>query len=108
MEGAFVFAKKTGYAPWPSFIVSINKSRTSAVVKYLGFDDFNGTVKMNEIVQADDVSIEAIGALVSFTLKTKAIKDFLHFTRAVKEMEIIMKLKCKYSLIIFFIDGPSN
>lgn len=40
-----MFAKQSGHSPWPSCILSINKSRTSAVVKYYGFNDFTGTVK---------------------------------------------------------------
>lgn len=98
MEGAFVFAKQTGYAPYPSTIVSINKSRTSAIVKYLRFCDFTGVVKINEIVQVDDDSMESISALVSFTLKTKGIKDFLRFERGIQEAELTIKFEC----IIFF------
>lgn len=86
-EGSVVFAKQAGYAPWPSSILSINKSRTSAVVKYYGFANFKGTVKFSEIVQVDANSKESIGALVQFTLKTKAIKDFEQFNRAVQEIQ---------------------
>lgn len=90
-EGSFVFGKQAGYAPWPGHIMSINKSRTSAIVKYCGFDDFKGTVKLNELVQVDDASVVSICALTSFTLKTKAIKEFDRFSRAIKEVQGSMK-----------------
>lgn len=91
IEGAFVFAKQTGYAPWPSTIVTINKSRTSAVVKYLVFSNYTGTVKLNEIVQVDMHSADTIGALIEFTLKTKAIKEYEQFKKAIKEVQAVMQ-----------------
>lgn len=91
IEGAFVFAKQIGYAPWPSKIITINKSQTSAVVGYYGYANYNGTVKMTEIVQVDDRSMDEIGALISFTLKTKAIKEFERFEKAISEVFAAMQ-----------------
>lgn len=90
IEGSFVFAKQTGYAPWPSSIQSINKSRTSAIVKYYGFDDYKGTIKINELVQVDDGSMDEIGALILFTLRTKSIKEFERFQRAIQEIQFTL------------------
>lgn len=92
IEGSVVFAKQAGYAPWPSTILTINKSRTSASVKYHGYENFRGTVKLNEIVQIDCISLEAIGALVNFTLETKSIKDFDRFNRGVREIQGAMRI----------------
>lgn len=91
-ENSVVFAKQSGYAPWPSTILSINKSGSSAIVKYYGFADYKGTVKINEIVQIDHGSVESIVALVQFTLKTKAIKEFARFERGVREIHGAMEL----------------
>lgn len=93
-EGLFVFAKQSGYAPWPSTIISINKSRTSAQVKYLGFINYKGTVKVGELVQVDHRSTDAISSLILFTLKTKAIKEFDRFEKAINEVKCAMQL-CK-------------
>lgn len=103
MENCLVFSKQAGYSPWPSSIVSINKSQTAAIVKYYGYDHFVGSVKLNEIVQVDDASMEAIGALVSFTMKTKSIKDFARYERGIREVQLAMKFNCKYflSIILF-------
>lgn len=83
IEGAFVFAKQGGYAPWPSKILVLNKS--SSIVKYYGYVDSKGNVKNSEIVQVNTDSMEEIGALVEYTLKTKSIKDFERFNKAIKE-----------------------
>lgn len=88
---SFVFAKQTGYAPWPSKIVSINKSGKSAIVQYYGFNNYIGSAKMDEIVQVNNKSKDAISALVVFTLRTKAIKEFARFEKAMKEVEGAMK-----------------
>lgn len=39
-----------------------------------------------ELVQIDDDTKEAIGALVEFTLKTQSIKEFNRFQKAVEEL----------------------
>lgn len=88
---AIVFAKQNGFAPWPSRIIKINKSGKSAIVKYFGFVNYVGSVKMSEIVQLDSQSMNPIGALISFTLKTKAIKEFGQFEKAIKEIQGAMK-----------------
>lgn len=85
VEDALVFAKQAGYAPWPSKIITINKSRSSAVVKYYGYVNYRGTVKMKDIVQVDSSAMDEIGKLISFTLKSKAIKEFERFEKAIKE-----------------------
>lgn len=90
VDGAMVFAKQSGYAPWPSTILHFNKSRSSAVVRYFGFEYFVGTVKRKEIVQMDEKSKDAIGSLILFTLKTKSIKEYDRFLKAVKEIRIFM------------------
>lgn len=89
IDGAFVFAKQNGYAPWPSQIVSMNKS--SSMVKYYGFDDYKGKVKNDEIVQVNNDSMEEIGALIAYTLKTKSIKEFRRYNKAIKEVFGSMK-----------------
>lgn len=86
VEDALVFAKQTNYAPWPSTIISINKSRTSAMVKYHGFENYRGKVKFNELVQVDETSMKAIESLIGYTLKTKSIKEFNHFKRAIRKL----------------------
>lgn len=90
-EGAFVFAKQVGYAPWPSTVESINKSRTSAIVKYFGFDDLKGTVKIKDIVQVDESTMEDIGLLIKFTMQSKSIKEFERFTKAINEVKGVME-----------------
>lgn len=85
VENAIVFAKQVGYAPWPSKLVT--KNRSSATVMYYGFNNFTGSVKLNEIVQVDNESKEAIGELIIFTLKTKSIREFPCFLKAVREIQ---------------------
>lgn len=91
IEKAFVFAKQNGYAPWPSEIQSINKSKTSAMVKYFGFENYKGVVKINEIVQVDGSTMDDIGHLVKFILQTKSIKEFQRFTKAMNEVQGAMQ-----------------
>lgn len=100
MEGAVVFAKQSGHSPWPSTIISINKSRSSACVKYFGFDDLIGTVKMNEIVELNDGSHEAVGKMIHFTIKTKSARDFVRYERAILEMKGSMGFNCTFAIFI--------
>lgn len=96
VDGAIVFAKQSGYAPWPSSLVKFkNKNRTSAVVKYFGFENYFGTVQSKEMVQIDDKTKNAIESLVVFTLKTKSIREFERFEKAVNELQLIMQLAKK-------------
>lgn len=106
VEGTHVFAKQNGYAPWPATISSINKSRTSAVVKYFGFEDYKGTVKFNELVQVDDDSINTIRNLVLFTLQTKSIKEFDRFEEAVNDptLNIMPKISDGSPMCIFHME----
>lgn len=94
-EGAFVFAKQTGYAPWPSSIVKM-KSKSSAIIKYYGCSGMTGTVLTKEIVQKDEDSLDSIAALVSYTMKTQAIKDFPLFKRGIQEIAMAYNFKCKF------------
>lgn len=89
IDGALVFAKQKGHSPWPSKIISMKK--TSSTVKYYGYVDFRGTVKNNEMVPLNDDSKQEIGALVEYTLKTKSIRDFDRFNKAIKEISGAMK-----------------
>lgn len=90
VEGAVVFAKQAGYSPWPARIVSLTKSRSSAIVEYLGYEHFTGSVKFNELVQLDDKSKDAIGYLIHFTLNVKRIRDFEQFQKAIIELKAVM------------------
>lgn len=75
-----------GYSPWPSKILTINKSRSMATVQYYGYESYVGKVKMCEMVQLDERSRESICNLVSFIIQTKSIKDFDRFEKGVKEI----------------------
>lgn len=88
--GAVVFGKQSGYAPWPGEIISFNKNRTTATIKYYGFGYFVGKVKFIELVQLDESTKGQIGELISFVLQTKSIKEFNRFGKAVKEITLPM------------------
>lgn len=90
VEGAVVFAKQAGYSPWPGRIVSMTKSRSSAVVEYLGYGKYTGSVKFDELVQLDDNSKDAIGILIFFTLNARCIREFERFHRAIIELKLVM------------------
>lgn len=87
VENAILFAKQAGYAPWSSRLINFTKNRSSATVMYYGFNNFTGSVKLNEIVQMYDESKEAIGELITFTLKSKSIREFPCFLKAVREIQ---------------------
>lgn len=103
IEGALVMAKQNGYPPWPSTIEFINKSRTSATVKYLGFSNLTGNIKLSEIVPIDMHSMETVGALINFTIKTPRIRDFGSFQKAVAEIDAIMKVRL-FTWNLFVVD----
>lgn len=80
-----------GYSPWPCKILEFNKSRTTATVQYYGYELYTGKIKIEELVQLDEISKDAIGNLVSFILQAKCIKDFDRFAKAIKEVQMSMK-----------------
>lgn len=90
-EGAIVLGKQSGYSPWPCQILSITKSKSSANVKYFGYEDLRGTVKFNELVQLSSTSVVEIGCLIHFTLNNKCIKEFDRFQRAINEIKLVME-----------------
>lgn len=91
-ENAIVLAKQAGHSPWPSIIEKFTKTRSSATVKYFGFNNLTGTVKSVDLVQIDDDSKEAVGAYISFVLKSKCIRDHESFGKAVQELQYAMNV----------------
>lgn len=88
--GAIVFAKQTGYSPWPCKILSFTKNKTSAKVQYFGYNNLIGSVKCNEIVQLDYETSDDIGKLIHFCFSTKKIRDYCEFVKAINEIRCIM------------------
>lgn len=82
-----------GYSPWPCKILEFNKSQTTATVQYYGYDYCVGKIKINELVQVDDDSKDAIGNLISFIIRTKCVKDSARFEKGIKEIQTPMKFE---------------
>lgn len=55
---------------------------------------------MNEIVQVDIETKQAIGDLIDFTLKTKSIKEFANYKKAIIEVQTVMQ---NWGLIVYLI-----
>lgn len=70
--------------------MSFTKTKSSAKIEYFGFNDFVGSVQAVQLVQLDEASIDAVGNLVQFTLKTKCIKDYAQFCKAIRELQLVM------------------
>lgn len=79
---------KAGYAPWPNQILTFNKSKKSATVKYFGFDSYVGKLVVGEMVQLDETTRDEIGSLISFTLNTKCIREFARYEKAINEIQV--------------------
>lgn len=88
--GAIVFAKQTGYSPWPCKILSFTKNKTSAKLQYFGYSSLIGSVKCNEIVQMDNETSEDIGKLIHFFLSTKSMREYHEFSKAIGEIRRII------------------
>lgn len=81
---------QNGYSPWPGKILAFTKTKSSAKIQYFGYNDFVGSVSAAQLVQLDDASLDAVGQLVHFILRTKCIRDYDQFCKAIRELQIVM------------------
>lgn len=88
VENSIVFAKQKGYSAWPAKVIERKKS--SVLVEYIGYNNLKGTVKIEEAVQLNDESSEAIGIYIHFILSTKCIREHQLFGRGVMEIRRTM------------------
>lgn len=89
-EGSIAFVKQKGYSAWPARILNFTKTRSSAQVQYFGFNNLKSTIKVNEIVQVDQDSMEAISKFTKFVIEKKCVREHSEFSKAILEIQYIV------------------
>lgn len=87
--GAIAFAKQKGYSPWPCRIISFTKTRSSATVEYFGYNRLTGSVKLNEIVQIDEDTLDEIGSVIHFMTTSGNVRELKCFLKAINEFKMV-------------------
>lgn len=97
--GDLVLAKMKSYSPWPSQILSVDKKRVNVI--FFGYGN-KGSVPIDEIVPYDynDSTIPLFVALLK--------KKILHYSKAVREVEIKLNISEQNSITNQLSNSNSN